>query len=192
MANRPRGELGLKTDDDDHHLMIRSNWSLWWNENCGFGVIGDAQKSKWWCFHQVWSNLELKIYLDQDLESTRRRLQMLLAPRPPLAPRQISADILRQLLLEILNQNSPLIRHRNSGGIPRKPVKVNQIIRILKMRNIFTVSSSGSGSSSSSPYSNPGSPGSWPGSCPASPHHERLYQRLGDWLFFIHKASTIV
>ena len=58
---------------------------------------------------------------------------MLLAPRPPLAPRQISADILRQLLLEILNQNSPPIRHRNSGEIPRKPVKVNQIIRILKM-----------------------------------------------------------
>ena len=57
------------------------------------------------------------------------------------------------------------------------------------LRNIFTVSSSGSGSSSSSPYSNPGSPGSWPGSCPASPHYERLYQRLGDWLFFIHKAS---
>ena len=48
------------------------------------------------------------------------------------------------------------------------------------LRNIFTISSSGSGSSSSSPYSNPGSPGSWPGSCPASPHHERLYQRLGD------------
>jgi len=47
--------------------------------------------------------------------------------------------------------------------------------------SIFSTPYSGFGSSSSSVYSTPGSPGSWPGSCPASPHHDRGYQRQQDF-----------